>query len=195
MGSGLEVELRNCVVDLSGRLIGIWRVMSFSHTKERSSCGKVRKRHYWLGKCTNCGSERKLEEHNMLPPAGGKCQNCWGNPQGHSGFKELLDSYNRNARKLKREFLLTEQEFKDITSKHCYYCNCPPLQIKCNKRLKTKWGAYLYNGIDRINNDVGYLLPNCVPCCVICNRAKNNMSYVDFMAYINRIKGNNEKLH
>jgi len=31
-----------------------------------------------------------------------------------------------------------------------------------------------YQGIDRINNNVGYESGNCVPCCNICNRAKLN---------------------
>lgn len=49
----------------------------------------------------------------------------------------------------------------------------------------------MWNGIDRKNNDLGYVASNCVPCCVICNRGKNNMSYNDFVSYISRIKNSN----
>lgn len=41
----------------------------------------------------------------------------------------------------------------------CYYC-----------KMKDK--KYL-NGIDRLNNSIGYMRNNTVPCCDICNNLKN----------------------
>lgn len=123
----------------------------------------------------------------MKPPAGGKCRDCWGNPKGCSGFKELIDTYKRNAAKHKREFGLSDDCFRNLTSKCCHYCGQEPKNIKSTK-ARSKWGDYVYNGIDRIDNQLGYTETNCVACCMICNRAKNNMSYDEFMNYLNRIK-------
>ena len=43
------------------------------------------------------------------------------------------------------------------------------------------------NGIDRKNNSTGYSVLNCVSCCKTCNFAKKNMSYKDFIGYLNRV--------
>ena len=45
----------------------------------------------------------------------------------------------------------------------------------------------MYSGLDRINNEVGYTRQNVVPCCIICNRAKNSMPFKDFIDWINRL--------
>jgi hypothetical protein len=178
--------------DIKGKLIGSWLVLEFAYQKERTdNYGKIRRRHYWCVECINCKSTRTIEEHNLTPPAGGKCQSCWGRPKGQSGFLVLLYTYRNNASKNGREFLLSEEQFRHVTSLPCHYCNGPPSKVKLSgkKDAKSHWGNYYYNGLDRINNDMGYIWSNVVPCCMICNRAKNNMSYDSFMSYINRIKG------
>lgn len=43
---------------------------------------------------------------------------------------------------------------------------------------------FKYNGLDRIDNSVGYTEDNCVPCCAVCNRAKNSMGYNEFIEYL-----------
>ena len=131
-----------------------------------------------------------MQKHNMCPPAGGKCQNCWGRQQGYAGLLVLMDSYIRNAKKNNRKFDITQKEFGKLTSSKCHYCSSLPSMIKRGGKYNQKsvWGNYQYNGIDRVDNSIGYVKSNCVPCCVICNRAKNKMTYNDFMCYINRIK-------
>jgi hypothetical protein len=44
------------------------------------------------------------------------------------------------------------------------------------------------NGIDRIDNRLGYERANSIPCCSICNFAKNSMSYEDFIKWIGMVK-------
>ena len=43
------------------------------------------------------------------------------------------------------------------------------------------------NGIDRINNSVGYTEKNSVPCCGTCNVAKGQMTLAEFKLWIARI--------
>ena len=38
-------------------------------------------------------------------------------------------------------------------------------------------GQYLYNGIDRIDNKLGYIKGNMTPCCKICNHAKHDLTF------------------
>ena len=37
------------------------------------------------------------------------------------------------------------------------------------------------------NSELGYIKSNCVPCCYICNRAKNILSREDFLNWIKRV--------
>jgi hypothetical protein len=41
-----------------------------------------------------------------------------------------------------------------------------------------------HNGIDRVDNDKGYISDNCVPCCWKCNNMKNTMKQKDFINHI-----------
>jgi hypothetical protein len=66
--------------------------------------------------------------------------------------------YIKGAIKRNLAFELTFEQFSDLILKECYYCN-----HKINTEV---------NGIDRVNNSLGYTLENCVPCCEVCNRMK-----------------------
>jgi hypothetical protein len=173
-----------------GDVIGSWQLISINKIKEKiDKNGKVRRRNYWLVRCVNCKIYRVMERYNLKPPAGGRCQNCFDRPQGDAGLVQLYGNYTRNSSSRKREFKLKLDQFKLLTSGNCHYCNGPPCLILRGGRVaKSKWGDYIYNGIDRIDNSQGYINSNCVTCCKICNRAKNNLSYDVFMSYINRIK-------
>lgn len=176
--------------NLVGEKIGNWIILEFSHTKIRC---KNRYRHYWLAECINCKFHRKMEKHNMA--CGSKCQHCFGKKQGEAGLLVLMDNYIRNSKNNERIFELNKNDFIALTSSPCHYCLTPPEKIcRGDKKSKSHWGDYYYNGIDRVDNNIGYTLDNCVSCCVICNRAKNNLNYKDFVAYINRIKLNDRKI-
>lgn len=69
---------------------------------------------------------------------------------------------------------------KCIISK-CTYCGIIP-DINKNTNL------YIFNGIDRINSDIGYITNNCTPCCKYCNWAKNTLSIIDFNNHILNLK-------
>jgi hypothetical protein len=45
-----------------------------------------------------------------------------------------------------------------------------------------------HNGIDRINSNFGYIKNNIIPCCINCNYGKSDLSFDDFMIWIDRIK-------
>lgn len=165
----------------SGDVVGTWRLIVFLNEDTK------RHRKYWQAQCVNCEIVKRIEESNMTPPAGGRCQNCWGRPKGTAGLKELIGTYKRNSTAYNREFSLSENDFESMTSQRCHYCHDLPSTIS-KGGSRSGWGDYVYNGIDRIDNSLGYTATNCVPCCTICNRAKNNMTYKDFITYIERIK-------
>ncbi len=66
---------------------------------------------------------------------------------------------------------ITFEQFKVITSLPCRYCGTSPE----------------YVGIDRIDNNKGYLFSNAAPCCKSCNMMKKDMSVFDFLSHVQKI--------
>ena len=63
-------------------------------------------------------------------------------------------------------------------------CGVPPQQIRSSKGRN---GDYTYNGIDRVDNEKGYVHGNVEACCGTCNFLKGNLSLAEFHAAILRI--------
>ena len=56
--------------------------------------------------------------------------------------------------------------------------------MKSQGKLGTE---YKYNGIDRVDNKIGYELDNCVSCCIKCNKAKSYFGQDEFLNHIKKI--------
>jgi 5-methylcytosine-specific restriction endonuclease McrA len=95
--------------------------------------------------------------------------------------KLVFNNYKHNARRRKLPFLLSLEEFVTITSKKCYYCGKPPGQFLTTRGASQS--HYIYNGIDRVDNSLGYTLDNVVPCCKQCNRAKGALTTQEFKTW------------
>lgn len=102
-------------------------------------------------------------------------------------LKRAKDWYNKNKDKVKvhrtkplhvwkrysamsfkdnRTFLLTLEQVEKFINDICSYCGSYPNPI---------------NGIDRVDNSVGYESDNCVSCCPSCNRMKHVLLVEDFL--------------
>jgi len=88
----------------------------------------------------------------------------------------FMNHYIKGAKKRDISFELTLEQFGDMVKKPCHYCN----YIKEGEA----------NGIDRVDNDKGYHLDNCVACCGICNRMKLNYHVDFFLQKIRQIATN-----
>lgn len=99
----------------------------------------------------------------------------------------LYRCYRSNALKVGREFSLTKEEFINLTQQPCFYCGSEPTnQLKADWKHNTG-GSYVYNGLDRVDNEIGYNPGNVVPCCFFCNRAKGVKSQLEFLEWIGRL--------
>jgi hypothetical protein len=83
-------------------------------------------------------------------------------------------NYIKSANTRNIEFKLTEDDFNSIILKECYLCG-----------LNTN--EYNINGIDRQNNQKGYIIDNCKPCCGHCNLLKKDIKYEDIINNANII--------
>lgn len=106
-------------------------------------------------------------------------------PVGEASFNELLASYIKSATSRGHEWALSREEFAAIVSGPCTYCGIA--QNKERKPNRGVNGGFLYTGIDRVDNAIGYVNGNVVPCCWDCNRAKGTLSVSEFKGWITRL--------
>lgn len=101
-----------------------------------------------------------------------------------SSFNALYSLYSSKAKQRGIEFLLTHEEFHQLTSGNCFYCGIEPTKIKTHVKYDN---SYIYNGVDRVDNLRGYEFNNCVSCCSNCNYAKKQMTLDEFKSWLTRV--------
>jgi hypothetical protein len=112
-------------------------------------------------------------------------------PWKESAIREIYMDYVRNSRKRAREFKLTQEEVSELIQKNCEYCGAGPSNLKRsrNRRSRRFNEGFLYNGIDRKDSAIGYILSNVVPCCSRCNQIKTNiLSFKEMIAVAKALK-------
>ena len=177
--------------NLLGKRFGRWLVLKDAGFKP-SACGKYN-HHYWLCRC-DCGTEKEANQGGLLHGHSNSC-GCYARdllferntkeklPSGVAAFNALLGRYRWHAENRGFEFSLSKEKVLELTQSNCKYCDLKPLQCyKINSGEK-----YIYNGIDRVNNTLGYTDENSVPCCKVCNLAKRTLTLEQFTAWIARL--------
>lgn len=100
-------------------------------------------------------------------------------------FNKLYQSYKKKAEDRKLVFDLSKDIFYNLTQENCYYCNKSPYQV-----FKSRKRELLFNGVDRVNNSIGYDITNVVACCGKCNMMKWNLKQEDFLNQVVNIYNN-----
>lgn len=153
---------------------------------------------YWDCLC-KCGITKKILASSLIIGRTKSC-GCYNKqmlslsnrkPVSETFWSEYCDSYKSGAKSRGYEWELTLEHVMYLATQNCHYCGIPPTP-NCNAR-----NAYIAkcrksgtqsdpefaeskvfdtNGIDRMYNNIGYTLMNCVPCCSTCNYAKRDMT-------------------
>lgn len=103
---------------------------------------------------------------------------------GDGAFRELLRRYKRNAHKRSIPFLLTDAQFRHLTSQPCHYCGVDPASTLPQF---SQAANYPHNGVDRKDPSLSYTPENCVPACTRCNMAKGKMGVDEFALHVSYI--------
>lgn len=103
---------------------------------------------------------------------------------GVAASNALYNSYRSVSAKRGYDWELSKEQFLNLTKQECFYCGNLPLGLK---KSQDNSGDYPFNGVDRVDNDRGYTLDNSVPCCKICNVAKNSQSLDEFKSWVARV--------
>jgi len=176
----------------TGERFGKLVVLSFSHCDKYENYS----RSYWNCLC-DCGNIVEVRRDHLTR---GKTRSCgclrsekrgYRTDEGHTSLVKIFCNYKHEAKKKKREFEITFEQFERISKLNCYYCGSEPFGYSFMKGAN---GGVSYNGMDRIDSSRGYTLDNVVPCCGICNRAKLDMTQSDFFLWIKRIVNHIEEV-
>lgn len=174
------------VIDLLGKRFGKLIVINKSDRQDKS------RSYYWLCKC-DCGNEKIILGRSLKSGNTKSCGCYWVKRMkeihnlepGLASKRKIYKIYKEQAKNRKLIFDLSFELFLKISQQNCHYCGLKP----SNRQSATgNNGDFIYSGLDRKDNSKGYTLDNVVPCCKICNRAKNNLSYDSFIEWTNRIK-------
>lgn len=106
---------------------------------------------------------------------------------GVSALHGIYQNYKRAAIKRKYEFKLSKSEFETLILQKCYYCGDSGSMTWASRNKIIVGDVYKYNGIDRVDNTIGYIPTNCVPCCDICNNSKSTLSVEQWREWIVKI--------
>ncbi len=170
-------------IDLTNQEFGKLTALRPTQHKGRSA---------WITRCS-CGFEKPVRTENLINGVTRSCarKGCIEYPQGTSSRSlpkgiapksKVIRIYKRHALERNLVFELTFEQFVKLCESNCTYCGSIPSTI-----MKTVNENWIYNGIDRKDNTFGYTELNSLPCCRICNRAKNNLPYKEFTTYLDRI--------
>jgi hypothetical protein len=81
--------------------------------------------------------------------------------------RTIFLQYQRSAKKRDFVFELTFEEFMSFCNEPCWYCGCKISTI----------------GLDRVDNQIGYLVSNIISCCRYCNWMKRDTDYKVFISH------------
>ncbi len=143
----------------------------------------------WLCQC-DCGNTPIVNTSNLVKKIKGtKSCGCLINyknrlKKGEAAFNKVYKMYQDSAKNRNLFFDLDKNDVREITQKTCEYCGSSPNNIA---QGKTIYGIYRYNGIDRVDNSLGYIKSNCVPCCIMCNKMKLNLDIDIFKRHVKKI--------
>lgn len=174
---------------LDGKVFGRLTVLKYAGKRKQNewecvcSCGNkiiVPIGRLRNGKTKSCGCLRKemCRERTL--------KNKLEKGEAHKNM--LYHRYKKDAERRSLVFNLTLKQFETITKKNCYYCGLAPTERQSSQVSKGFLnGAYVGNGIDRINNELGYIKGNCAPCCRQCNCGKFQGTKEEFIEWVFRV--------
>lgn len=169
-----------------GQIIGDWTLLTLPKKKDKPQkanckckCGTIRSvRTFDLkhGNSLGCGCEAR----KRIAKKNSDVQKVSAE---HLAITKIYNTYKSSAKKRNLSFSLTREDVSDLVHKVCCYCGSKDQNLSI-----TKNGNVPYNGIDRIDSQVGYELSNVMACCKICNFMKNNLDVSTFYEHISAIK-------
>ena len=158
-------------LDLKGKKFNRLLIIDFSENKNNRTA--------WICKC-DCGNIKIVNSSKLISGHTKSC-GCLNDEKRSIKAKNMFikrikyhPSITTARRIWKKRYFdgLTFDQFLELSQKNCYYCD------------SKENGDFIYNGIDRLDNNLTHIYENCVPCCKWCNFSKRERSLQDFKNWI-----------
>ncbi len=154
--------------------------------KTESYQWRAGKKAQYLCRC-ECGKEQKFLATMLAQGRQDRCKVCAikNRPQARNAVSAERRVYNLSVVQRSKKLdlpgeLLSFKDWSWLVIRPCIYCGSEPKEKTWARNNK----VVIANGIDRLDSDKGYIKGNCVPCCEVCNRAKNEMSVRQFKEWL-----------
>lgn len=141
----------------------------------------------------DCGGIIKAEGTDIKTERVKSCGRCTKSinsamklPYGEMLYNVIYNDYRIKAGQREIDFQLDKDVFLIEIQKNCHYCGSVPMNTRRNKS-EWKPEQVVYTGLDRIDNERGYVTDNVVPCCFICNQAKHRLPYQVFLDWVDKV--------
>lgn len=173
-------------IDLTGRRFG--RLIAVKRC-QRIIRPNGSSRYRWECVC-DCGQTKKIETWHLMAGHSNSCgcQTYKWMERGRAAKNLLFAKYKAGAKKRGIVFELAFDGFITLCQSACDYCGASPSQsVKRRASYEHFHGDFIHNGIDRVDNNQGYVVGNCVACCSICNVMKNTLTKSQFLEHVKRI--------
>lgn len=149
---------------------------TYIYTRKKLQKNKYLKREIVnVFKCKDCTNELHLRNSDINKSTG-TCRVC-SDKRGSGGkktrikpYQALFNTFKYKTKKDGKKNTLTYKQFLEFVNyKYCHYCydNIYWTEFNLNKNGSS-------HNLDRKDNNKGYSIDNCVPCCWKCNEAKSS---------------------
>jgi hypothetical protein len=167
--------------EMVGKEYNDWRIIKARPNNRKGFvlaqcfCGKVKEvrgRSIKDNTSKNCGCRKVEIKRKRIP--------------GHNNaLRATFSLYRGKAKRQGKEFNINVHQFQELTSRNCFYCGAIPK----NRNFRNNQ-EYIYNGLDRIDNEKGYTLENIEACCYHCNTLKGGITISMINKIYNRLNKN-----
>ncbi len=172
--------------------------LTFHRLTVMAEAPDINHRSAWVCQC-ECGTIKNIKTEE-LRSGGTKSCGCWNVEQRAKRVKNMYSKCIKyspeiaSARKIwkTRYPEINFDDFYHISQQNCYYCNSAPANSqnvatkKSSQEMKDK-GHFIYNGLDRLDNNKQHSKDNCVACCKYCNYAKRERTEQEFKDWIIKV--------
>ena len=184
--------------DYAGQRYGMLVALYYTGEKQVFPSGKAKR--IWLLRC-DCGREVTRTTQSLCNWARLSLDK---RAQAHCGCKLEHGSESIAYEIWSAEYSdgdISFEQFLELSQQNCYHCGS---EVKDSGRNKIRreslrvggkrvsknrpiGASFIYHGLDRINNEIGHVLDNVVPCCWPCNNLRGARELTQFLEHITKI--------
>ncbi len=145
-------------------------------------------RHSWQCQC-DCGRVGNISAHKLRKGIQKSCGCLFYFHDDREGamIQQVYNYYSKDAKKRNLYFNLNKKQFGRLILASCYYCGIEWSNQQRDTKKKDSNFILKYNGIDRVNSQLGYEISNIVSCCRTCNHSKRLLDLYTFKTWIIKV--------